>query len=468
MALIEDYGLIGDLQIGRAREPARLHRLALPSAVRLARRSSRRLLGDPGERPLDDPAGRRDPQRDADATVATRSSSRPSSRPSRGRSGSIDFMPPRETKPDVVRIVEGVRGRVEMTMELVLRFDYGSIVPWVRNLDGTLVGIAGPDAVALRTPVELEGRNLRTFASFTVAEGDRVPVRAHVVSVARGPPGGDRRRGGARRHGLVLGGVVGQLHAHGPLGRGRPALAAHAQGAHVRADGRDRRRADDVAARVARRRAQLGLPLLLAARRDAHAPRVRPGRATSRRPARGATGSCARSPARPEDLQIMYGVAGERRLTELELPWLDGYEGSQPVRIGNGASDQLQLDVYGEVVDALYQARVKGLGGLRRRLGACAQDLRLARVGLAPGGRGHLGGARAAAPLHALEGHGVGRLRPRREDRSSELGREGPRRPLAGDAQGDSRGRAPPTATTPTSARSSSTTAPTGSTRACS
>ena len=87
----------------------------------------------------------------------------------------IDFMPPRETKPDVVRIVEGVRGRVEMHMELVIRFDYGSVVPWVRNLDGALVGIAGPDLVTLRTPVELVGRNLHTYAEFTVTEGDRVP-----------------------------------------------------------------------------------------------------------------------------------------------------------------------------------------------------------------------------------------------------------------------------------------------------
>ena len=84
-------------------------------------------------------------------------------------------MPPRETKPDVVRIVEGVRGRVEMRMELALRFDYGSAVPWVRNLDGALVGIAGPDAVTLRTPVELEGRDFRTYSSFTVSEGDRIP-----------------------------------------------------------------------------------------------------------------------------------------------------------------------------------------------------------------------------------------------------------------------------------------------------
>jgi GH15 family glucan-1,4-alpha-glucosidase len=87
----------------------------------------------------------------------------------------IDFMPARETMPEVVRIVEGVWGRVQMGMELVLRFEYGSVVPWVRDLDGTLVAVAGPDAVSLRTPVELEGRDLRTYASFTVAKGDRVP-----------------------------------------------------------------------------------------------------------------------------------------------------------------------------------------------------------------------------------------------------------------------------------------------------
>ena len=87
----------------------------------------------------------------------------------------IDFMPPRETKPDVVRIVEGVRGRVEMAMELVIRFDYGSIVPWVRNVEGTLIAIAGPDALLLRTPVEHEGRDLRTVAEFAVSAGERVP-----------------------------------------------------------------------------------------------------------------------------------------------------------------------------------------------------------------------------------------------------------------------------------------------------
>ena len=106
----------------------------------------------------------------------------------------IDFMPPRETKPDLVRIVEGVRGRVEMRMELVLRFDYGSIVPWVRTLDGTLLAIAGPDALLLRTPVEHEGRDLRTVASFTVAGGRPRPVRPSLVPLQRDAARADRRR----------------------------------------------------------------------------------------------------------------------------------------------------------------------------------------------------------------------------------------------------------------------------------
>ncbi len=169
----------------------------------------------------------------------------------------------------------------------------------------------------------------------------------------------------------------------------------------------------------------------------------------------------------PEDLQIMYGVAGERRLTEFELPWLAGYEGSQPVRVGNGASDQLQLDVYGEVVDALYQARQAGPRAVGRRVAPDPQDLRLARVRLARAGRGDLGGARAAAALHALEGHGLGRVRPRRQDdRALRPRRAG--RPLEGGEARRSRTRCCARATTPSAARSRSSSARIGSTRAAS
>src|SRR5690242_1768886 len=89
----------------------------------------------------------------------------------------IDFMPPRGVAPDIVRIVEGVRGRVEMRTEIVIRFDYGSIVPWVTRMDGSddRIAIGGPDALCLRTPVDVRGENLRTIGDFVVEEGDRVP-----------------------------------------------------------------------------------------------------------------------------------------------------------------------------------------------------------------------------------------------------------------------------------------------------
>ena len=135
--------------------------------------------------------------------------------------------------------------------------------------------------------------------------------------------------------------------------------------------------------------------------------------ASSTRRAPGESGCCGPSPAIPDDLQIMYGPAGERRLTELELPWLAGYEGSKPVRIGNGASNQFQLDVYGEVLDVLHQARGREARAGRGRLDAAEGDARGARAALARAGRGHLGGAWATPPLHALEGDGVGGVRPR-------------------------------------------------------
>src|SRR5216110_3620994 len=87
----------------------------------------------------------------------------------------IDFMPPRGENPDIVRIVEGVRGEVAMKMELIIRFDYGRAVPWVRKRDGALEAIVGPDALVLRTPIETRGEDLTTVAEFSVGKGDRIP-----------------------------------------------------------------------------------------------------------------------------------------------------------------------------------------------------------------------------------------------------------------------------------------------------
>ena len=272
----------------------------------------------------------------------------------------VDFMPPRGEAPDIVRIVEGVRGTVDMRMELALRFDYGSIVPWVRSLDGTLVGVAGPDAIALRTPVPLEGRDLRTYAAFQVREGDRVPfVLTWYQSNQALPEAVDAEQAladsieywedwtgactmtGRWRDAVVRSLVTLKALTYGPTG-------------------------GIVAAATTSLPEEIGGVRNWDYRycwlRDATLTLLAFVRAGYLEEARGWREWLLRAIAgSPKELQVMYGVAGERRLTEVELPWLGGYERSRPVRIGNGASNQLQLDVYGEVIDALHTARAKGL-----------------------------------------------------------------------------------------------------------
>jgi GH15 family glucan-1,4-alpha-glucosidase len=357
-ARIEDYGLIGDLQTAAlVSRHGCIDWLCFPrfdsGAVFAA------LLGSPenGHWTLQPEGDFRSPGRGyTDDTLILETRFETDS----GKARLIDFMPPRETKPDVVRIVEGTSGRVEMRMELALRFDYGSAVPWVRNLDGQLVAIAGPDAVTLNTPVELEGRDFRTFASFTVSEGERVPF------------------------------VLTWFPSHEPLPEPVDPEAAFEDTSSYWTDWASRcthggRWHDDIHRSVLTLKALTYAPTggvvaapttslpealggvrnwdyrycwlrdatltLLALIRSGYTEEAGAWRDWLLRAAAG----------KPEDLQIMYGVAGERRLTEIELPWLRGYEGSHPVRIGNGASAQLQLDVYGEIQDALYQARRRGL-----------------------------------------------------------------------------------------------------------
>jgi GH15 family glucan-1,4-alpha-glucosidase len=277
-----------------------------------------------------------------------------------GRVRLVDFMPPRGETPDVVRIVEGIEGSVDMRMELVLRFDYGSIVPWVRSLDGALLAIAGPDAVTVRTPIALEGRNLRTFAEFQVREGDRVPfVLTWSPSHRELPDPVDAESAladtldywtdwisgctlkGRWQEAVVRSLLTLKALTYAPTGGIVAAATTSLPEALGGVRNWDYRY-------CWLRDATLTLLAFLRAGFLDEAARWRDWLL------RAIAGS-------PTDLQIMYGVAGERRLVELELPWLSGYEGSQPVRIGNDASRQLQLDVYGEVVDALHLARVKGL-----------------------------------------------------------------------------------------------------------
>ena len=355
---IEDYGLIGDLQTAAlVSRTGAIDWLCLPrfdsGAVFAA------LLGDAenGHWTLQ-PAGEfRTPERRySDDTLVLETTFETSS----GSARLIDFMPPRETKPDVVRIVEGLSGRVEMRMELIIRFDYGSIVPWVRNLDGTLVAIAGPEAVSLKTPVRLEGRDMHTYASFSVAAGDRVPFvltwfPSHEVSPA--PVDAEQALEDTTSYWEEWASRCTHTGEwHDAIHRSvltLKALTYAPTGGVVAAPTTSLPEAIGGVRNWDYRYCWLrdATLTLLALVRSGYIEEARAWRDWLLRAVAG----------KPDDLQIMYGVAGERRLTEFELPWLSGYEGSQPVRIGNSASGQLQLDVHGEVIDAFTTARQHGL-----------------------------------------------------------------------------------------------------------
>ena len=271
----------------------------------------------------------------------------------------IDFMPPRGQAPDIVRIVEGLSGEVAMRSELVVRYDFGRIVPWVRRLDDARSAVAGPDALCFRTPAETRGEELKTLSEFTVSPGERVPfVLTWFPSHEQLPDRVDPEQAladtedywlswammceheGDYHHEIHQSLLVLKALTYAPTGGivAAPTTSLPEQIGGVR--NWDYRH-------CWLRDATLTLLAFLNAGYldEAAAWRVWLLRAVAGDPA---------------DLQIMYGLAGERRLEERELEWLPGYEGSRPVRVGNAASEQLQLDVYGEVLEALYQARVHG------------------------------------------------------------------------------------------------------------
>ncbi len=271
----------------------------------------------------------------------------------------IDFMPPRGEAPDIVRIVEGLDGEVPMCSELVIRFDYGSIVPWVRRIDHARVAVAGPDALCFRTPVEVRGENMTTVSKFVLRRGERVPFVLTWFPSHREPPDAidpEQALDDTEDYWLDWAGRCGHFgDYHEEIHQSLlvlKALTYAPTGGLVAAPTTSLPewiggvRNWDYRFCWLRDATLTLLAMLNAGYRD---------EAVNWRTwlLRAVAGS-------PADVQIMYGIAGERRLEERELDWLGGYEGSLPVRVGNAASEQLQLDVYGEVVDALYQTRAHG------------------------------------------------------------------------------------------------------------
>jgi GH15 family glucan-1,4-alpha-glucosidase len=271
-----------------------------------------------------------------------------------------DFMPPSDGAHDLIRIVEGLSGRVHVHSELRLRFDYGRSIPWVHQVEGQVVGVCGPDAVALRSDVPTYGRQLTTHADAVLSEGEQAAFvltwhPSHLPPPAPADPNkalSETERfwsdwatcctyRGPHREAVLRSLLTLKALTYEPTGgivaAPTTSLPEHLGGV---------RNWDYRYCWL--RDSAFTLDALV---RSGYVDEARAWRDWLLRAIGG----------NPADLQIMYGVAGERRLMEYELPWLSGYGGSRPVRIGNAASDQLQIDVYGEVMDTLSRARGHGL-----------------------------------------------------------------------------------------------------------
>lgn len=273
----------------------------------------------------------------------------------------IDFMPPRGTASDIVRLVRGVSGTVKMRMELVIRFGFGIDIPWVhRGEDRSLLAVAGHDMTVLRTPVETRGQNLTTVAEFEVKAGETVPFVLTYGPSHLDPPEpidpdialqetetfwkewcSHCTRDG-EYHDLILRSLI-TLKAltFAPTGG---IVAAPTTSLPEKLGGA--RNWDYRFCWL--RDATFTLLALM------NSGYTEEASAWHNWLLRAAAGS-------PSSMQIMYGIWGQRRLLEWEAGWLDGYEGAQPVRIGNAAHAQLQLDVYGELIDAFHQSRMAKL-----------------------------------------------------------------------------------------------------------
>ncbi len=272
----------------------------------------------------------------------------------------VDFMPPRGESPHVVRLVMGVRGQVRVRTDLRPRFDYGRIRPWLRQIDGADVAVAGPDSLWLRTPVETRTEDTAVRADFLISAGEVLPfVLTWHPSHEPAPIPVDPVRAladtelfwaewisscgyaGEWRDAVVRSLLTLKALTYAPTGGivAAPTTSLPEQPGGVR-----------------------NWDYRFCWLRDASITLLALTRAGLREEARAWHSWLLRVAAGdPADLQAVYSVAGERRLTEVELPWLAGYQGARPVRIGNGATEQLQLDIYGQVVNAMHHARRVGL-----------------------------------------------------------------------------------------------------------
>ena len=277
-----------------------------------------------------------------------------------GRVRIIDFMPIRTAVVDLVRIVEGIAGTVPMHMDLQIRFDYGSIVPWVSAIDGGIRAIAGPDTVYCRADVPMHGKALATVAEFDVSPGQRVRFDLSWTPTYGRAPEPARPEAWLRETEHYWRDWAARCTYEGPWKEAvlrslitLKALTYQPTGGIVAA-------------------ATTSLPEFVGGVRNWDYRHCWLRDATFSLYALMVGGYTEEALAwrewlvnavagRPEELQIMYGIRGERHLYEHELEWLPGYEGSRPVRIGNAAYSQFQLDVYGEIADVLHLTRRLGL-----------------------------------------------------------------------------------------------------------
>jgi GH15 family glucan-1,4-alpha-glucosidase len=273
----------------------------------------------------------------------------------------IDFMPPRGKASDVVRLVRGVEGKVKLEMQLVIRFEFGADIPWVRKTeDGAMLAIGGQDMTVLRTPIETHGEDLTTVASFEVGAGETIPfVLTYGASHLPVPEPIDPAQAlrdteefwaewcshctykGEYRDLVMRSLITLKALTYEPTGG---IVAAPTTSLPEKLGGS---RNWDYRFCWLRDATYTLLALM-------NSGYTKEALAWYNWLLRAAAGW-------PASMQIMYGILGQRRLLEWEVDWLLGYEGARPVRVGNAAHGQLQLDVYGELIDALYQARLAEL-----------------------------------------------------------------------------------------------------------